>query len=56
MSARLWANTPACSREDYVYEKRAGSGIVVYVIDNGVQVDVKNVSPYFHNRWATTVT
>jgi hypothetical protein len=31
------------NREDYVCEKRAGSGVAVYVIDYGVQVDVEDV-------------
>jgi hypothetical protein len=30
-------------RNDFVYENRAGEGVFVYVIDTGVQVDVKNV-------------
>jgi hypothetical protein len=38
-----WFDTNTCDSKDYVYEKRAGDGIVVYVVDFGVQVDVKNV-------------
>jgi hypothetical protein len=30
-------------RSDFVYENRAGEGVFVYVIDTGVQIDVKNV-------------
>ncbi|KAF1964160.1 hypothetical protein BU23DRAFT_585712 [Bimuria novae-zelandiae CBS 107.79] len=29
-------------RKDFVYEKRAGKGVAVYVIDSGVAVDAKN--------------
>ncbi|KAI4935539.1 uncharacterized protein J4E92_002830 [Alternaria infectoria] len=32
--------------KDYVYEKRAGEGVHVYVLDHGVQVDVKKVVTY----------
>ena len=31
-------------RKDFVFEKKAGKGIRVYVIDRGVQVDVIDVS------------
>jgi hypothetical protein len=31
-------------RKDFVYEKKAGQDIRVYVIDQGVQVDVRDVS------------
>lgn len=30
-------------RKDYVHEKKAGEGVLVYVIDHGVNVDVKDV-------------
>jgi hypothetical protein len=32
------------NRDDYVYEKQAGEGVVVYIIYSGVQVNVKDVS------------
>jgi hypothetical protein len=32
------------NRDDYVYEKKAGEGVFVYIIDSGVQVNVKDVS------------
>jgi subtilisin family serine protease len=32
------------NRNDYVYEKKAGEGVFVYIIDSGVQVNVKDVS------------
>jgi hypothetical protein len=29
---------------DFVYEQKAGDGVFIYVIDQGVQLNVKNVS------------
>ncbi|KAI4663653.1 uncharacterized protein J4E78_004069 [Alternaria triticimaculans] len=45
----------SCYDKDYVYEKRAGEGVHVYVLDDGVQVDVKKetgekVFPGFDNE------
>jgi hypothetical protein len=30
--------------KDFVYDSKAGEGILVYVVDRGVQINVKNVS------------
>jgi hypothetical protein len=30
--------------KDFVYDAKAGEGILVYVVDRGVQINVKNVS------------
>ena len=32
------------NRNDFVYEKKASNGLFVYIIDSGVNVDVKDVS------------
>jgi hypothetical protein len=29
---------------DFVYEQKAGDGVFIYVLDEGVQINVENVS------------
>lgn len=45
-NALVYSGGDLSKMNDFVYEQKAGEGIYIYVLDEGVQLDVKNVRAF----------